>query len=268
MLAAGLRRRGQGPAATRPASCPPFRSLGYKEILAHLRGETDLATATGADPAPFAPVRQKAAHLVPRRKKTSTGSPADDLEAIIGYDPPMPVERALTCGWFTRPAPGSRDRFRHGRTAGPVPRRRGRRWSGRPGRSARSPTAVSWSAWARSRRLKRLAGVHGADLVVFDNVLTTLQQRNLEEELGVKVIDRSRLILDIFASPRPQPGGQAPGRAGPAALPAAAPDRQGRFPLPPGRRHRHARPRRKQAGDRPPADQGQDRPHPPEAGRE
>ena len=35
---------------------------------------------------------------------------------------------------------------------------------------------------------------------MFDNVLTTLQQRNLEEELGLKVIDRSRLILDIFAA--------------------------------------------------------------------
>ena len=35
---------------------------------------------------------------------------------------------------------------------------------------------------------------------MFYNVLTTLQQRNLEDLLGVKVIDRSRLILDIFAA--------------------------------------------------------------------
>ncbi|MCX6557787.1 MAG: GTPase HflX [Candidatus Aminicenantes bacterium] len=39
----------------------------------------------------------------------------------------------------------------------------------------------------------------GANLVVFFNVLNSLQQRNLEDFLGVKVIDRSRLILDIFA---------------------------------------------------------------------
>jgi tRNA dimethylallyltransferase len=28
-----------------PPSCPPFKALGYKEIVAHLRGETDLPTA-------------------------------------------------------------------------------------------------------------------------------------------------------------------------------------------------------------------------------
>ena len=37
-----------------------------------------------------------------------------------------------------------------------------------------------------------------ADLVVFDEDLTTAQLRNLEEILGAKVIDRSELILDIF----------------------------------------------------------------------
>ncbi|GAB4250007.1 MAG: GTPase HflX [Acidobacteriota bacterium] len=40
---------------------------------------------------------------------------------------------------------------------------------------------------------------HDADLVVFDEDLSPAQQRNLEEEVGVKVIDRSGLILDIFA---------------------------------------------------------------------
>ncbi len=36
-------------------------------------------------------------------------------------------------------------------------------------------------------------------LAVFDNELSPSQIRNLEEELGVRVIDRSMLILDIFA---------------------------------------------------------------------
>jgi GTP-binding protein HflX len=39
-----------------------------------------------------------------------------------------------------------------------------------------------------------------ADVVIFDHDLTPTQQRNLEEALGVKVIDRTQLILDIFAS--------------------------------------------------------------------
>ncbi|MHC1578972.1 MAG: GTPase HflX [Dehalococcoidia bacterium] len=37
------------------------------------------------------------------------------------------------------------------------------------------------------------------DTVIFDDELSPRQQRNLEEALGVKVIDRSALILDIFA---------------------------------------------------------------------
>ena len=37
------------------------------------------------------------------------------------------------------------------------------------------------------------------DVVIFDDELTPLQQRNLEEALKVKVIDRAVLILDIFA---------------------------------------------------------------------
>ncbi len=39
----------------------------------------------------------------------------------------------------------------------------------------------------------------GYDVVIFDDELTPLQQRNLEEALQVKVIDRVALILDIFA---------------------------------------------------------------------
>ena len=39
----------------------------------------------------------------------------------------------------------------------------------------------------------------GYDLVIFDDDLSPAQQRNLEQTLGVKVIDRTALILDIFA---------------------------------------------------------------------
>jgi GTP-binding protein HflX len=38
-----------------------------------------------------------------------------------------------------------------------------------------------------------------ADLVIFDAEITPSQQRNIEEILGVKVLDRTGLILDIFA---------------------------------------------------------------------
>ncbi len=39
----------------------------------------------------------------------------------------------------------------------------------------------------------------GASVVIFDDALSPAQQRNLERALGCKVIDRSALILDIFA---------------------------------------------------------------------
>lgn len=39
-----------------------------------------------------------------------------------------------------------------------------------------------------------------AGVVIFDNELSPTQQRNLERTLAVKVIDRTQLILDIFAS--------------------------------------------------------------------
>jgi GTP-binding protein HflX len=39
----------------------------------------------------------------------------------------------------------------------------------------------------------------GADLVIFDNQLSPAQERNLAQALGVRVLDRTALILDIFA---------------------------------------------------------------------
>jgi GTP-binding protein HflX len=39
----------------------------------------------------------------------------------------------------------------------------------------------------------------GYNLVIFDYELSPLQQRNLEDALEVKIIDRTALILDIFA---------------------------------------------------------------------
>ena len=48
--------------------------------------------------------------------------------------------------------------------------------------------------------LKELVSLHDADVVIFDNDLSPGQARNLEKFLEVKVIDRSELILDIFAT--------------------------------------------------------------------
>lgn len=47
--------------------------------------------------------------------------------------------------------------------------------------------------------LKELAEAHHAGVLIFDHELTPTQQRNLEKAVGIKVIDRTQLILDIFA---------------------------------------------------------------------
>ena len=47
--------------------------------------------------------------------------------------------------------------------------------------------------------VKEALGRDECDVVIFDDELTPTQQRNLENALGVKVIDRTALILDIFA---------------------------------------------------------------------
>ena len=52
----------------------------------------------------------------------------------------------------------------------------------------------------KAEELKQLVGSTGADLVIFDEELSPAQGKNLEDLLGVRVLDRSELILDIFAT--------------------------------------------------------------------
>ncbi|MBU0671724.1 MAG: GTPase HflX [Candidatus Margulisbacteria bacterium] len=47
--------------------------------------------------------------------------------------------------------------------------------------------------------LQALVAARDANLVIFDAELSASQERNLENDLGVKVVDRTELILDIFA---------------------------------------------------------------------
>lgn len=49
------------------------------------------------------------------------------------------------------------------------------------------------------QELKELAEAAAADVVMIDYDLTPTQQRNLQDGIGIKVIDRTQLILDIFA---------------------------------------------------------------------
>ena len=62
-----------------------------------------------------------------------------------------------------------------------------------------TPDPRSFIGDGKVAELKDFIEMNDCDLAVFDNELSPSQMRVLSEELGVKVLDRSGLILDIFA---------------------------------------------------------------------
>ncbi|HEX8989547.1 MAG TPA: GTPase HflX [Rhodocyclaceae bacterium] len=66
------------------------------------------------------------------------------------------------------------------------------------GKRAR-PDAATFAGKGKVQEIKDAATLHGADVVIFNHDLAPGQQRNLEREIGRRVVDRSSLILDIFA---------------------------------------------------------------------
>ena len=60
----------------------------------------------------------------------------------------------------------------------------------------------------KANELSLLASEHNADVVIFSVDLSGTQQRNLEDKIGRKVIDRTQLILDIFAQHARSPEGR------------------------------------------------------------
>jgi GTP-binding protein HflX len=66
------------------------------------------------------------------------------------------------------------------------------------GRRAR-PDAALFAGRGKVEEIDALRRASGAGLVIFDHVLSGVQQRNLEQALECRVVDRVALILDIFA---------------------------------------------------------------------
>ena len=62
------------------------------------------------------------------------------------------------------------------------------------------PEAATLIGHGKVDELQAQAKSDAADVIIFDHDLTPTQQRNLEKAAGCKVIDRTQLILDIFAS--------------------------------------------------------------------
>jgi len=63
----------------------------------------------------------------------------------------------------------------------------------------RHPDVATYLGKGRTQELSDLRKHLGLDLVIFDDELSPSQQRNLEKLLDARVIDRTALILDIFA---------------------------------------------------------------------
>jgi GTP-binding protein HflX len=120
----------------------------------------------------------------------------------VKVDPARPTirrarERAVLLGLSTPDAPASYDEpleelARLADTAGALPvarivQRRAR------------PDAATFVGSGKAEEVGLAAKAEGATLVIVDHDLSPSQARNLEKTMGVRVVDRTELILDIFA---------------------------------------------------------------------
>ncbi|HEY4232333.1 MAG TPA: GTPase HflX, partial [Lacipirellulaceae bacterium] len=63
-----------------------------------------------------------------------------------------------------------------------------------------TPDQTTYLGKGKLEQLEKMARATDADAVVFDNDLSPAQIRNLEQALGIKVLDRTEVILDIFST--------------------------------------------------------------------
>ena len=61
------------------------------------------------------------------------------------------------------------------------------------------PDPAHFAGSGKVDEIKRALREQGASLAIFNHVLSPVQERNLEKALGCPVVDRTRLILNIFA---------------------------------------------------------------------
>jgi len=62
-----------------------------------------------------------------------------------------------------------------------------------------APDPAFYVGKGKAEEIGQVAQMNEADLVIFNHDITAAQQRNLERKLNCRVVDRSALILDIFA---------------------------------------------------------------------
>src|SRR5574343_523500 len=62
-----------------------------------------------------------------------------------------------------------------------------------------APDPAHFVGKGKAEEIGQVAQMNEADIVIFNHDITAAQQRNLERKLNCRVVDRSALILDIFA---------------------------------------------------------------------
>jgi GTP-binding protein HflX len=60
-------------------------------------------------------------------------------------------------------------------------------------------SAATFVHKGKAEEIKVMVDASGVEVVIFNDELTPMQGRNLEEQLQVKIVDRAQLIMDIFA---------------------------------------------------------------------
>lgn len=63
-----------------------------------------------------------------------------------------------------------------------------------------TPDSATFVGSGRLKEIKTFCAENDVDLLIFDSELTPSQQRNIEDITDVRVVDRTQLILDIFAA--------------------------------------------------------------------
>lgn len=149
----------------------------------------DGAGPPGAE-GPYAPDALSGLELAPRARLADAVRKAATTRATRAGE----AERAVLVGFDrTGGAASSLEELaRLAETAGARPvatvvQRRGR------------PDPARYLGRGKVEEVLRATEAHAADVVLVDEELTPVQQRTLETELGVKVLDRTALVLDIFA---------------------------------------------------------------------
>ena len=115
------------------------------------------------------------------------------------------------------------------------------------------PDAATFAGKGKVEEIAEQRVATGADLVIFNHPLSGAQQRNLERALECRVVDRTSLILDIFAQRARSAEGKLQVELAQVKHQLDTPRRRLDPPRAAEGRHRPARPGRNAARNRPPA---------------